>query len=94
MDDLDDEKEDEDDSELGGEFICPECGGTEPGLVEFIEPSGVTSNPWGKVYEIQTCSTCQFRIPAHLAERWEGISEEEARAEWRRDFRRDSRRWL
>ena len=38
-----------------------------------------------------TCAKCLFEIPIHLAERWGGISVEDAMKEWR-DLYRDQAR--
>ncbi len=66
-----------------GRFVCPECGSSQP------EP-----NTWGKGQQgangtrrRYTCAQCQFEIPVHLAERWGGISIEDARNEWRAVYR-------
>jgi transposase-like protein len=62
-----------------GHFVCPECGSSE------IEP-----NPSRKSQKSVngfrrrcTCAHCRSEIPVHLAERWGGISIEDARNEWR-----------
>jgi hypothetical protein len=70
-------------------FICPECGSGEAGIVAHISPDPrlIGTDPWAGVLETIQCGNCRRNIPAHLAERWNGLSLEEARKEWRKVYR-------
>ncbi len=61
-----------------GRFVCPERGSSQP------EPntSGKDQQPGNGTWRRYTCAHCRFEIPVHLAERWGGISIEDARNEW------------
>jgi hypothetical protein len=65
------------------QFLCPECGSQEP---EPTSPGEATKRGTG-MRRGYVCADCQFEIPAHLAERWGGISVEDARSEWRVVYR-------
>ena len=64
-------------------FICPECGSQE------CEPTSLKLTLAGGsgLRRNLVCAKCRFEIPAHLAERWGGISVEEASKEWREIYR-------
>ena len=63
------------------QFICPECGSREPASVR-------DASKWGAgMPRALICASCHFEIPAHLGERWGGISIEDARGEWREVYR-------
>ncbi len=64
-------------------FLCPECGCQQP---EPPRPGETYKQGTGMRREY-LCSCCHFEIPAHLAERWGGISVEDARREWREVYR-------
>lgn len=70
-----------------GEFICPECGSREAKGFTMIEPSPRSSGFWASVFSTITCAECGREIPAHLAERWNGLSVEDARGKWREVYR-------
>jgi DNA-directed RNA polymerase subunit RPC12/RpoP len=66
---------------LSRRFICPECGSRE-------------AAPVGKAFQKETgqrrqyrCLSCHLEIPAHLGERWGGLSLEDARYEWQQVYR-------
>jgi len=42
---------------------------------------------WSGVLERISCARCGFIIPAHLAQRWDDISVEQARREWSEIYR-------
>jgi len=46
--------------------------------------------PWSGILQRITCAQCHFVIPAHLAERWNGISVKQARQQWREVYRADA----
>jgi hypothetical protein len=66
-----------------GRFVCPECGSSQ------AEPitSSKDKQPGSGTARRYTCPECQLEIPVHLAERWGGISIEDARNEWRAVYR-------
>jgi hypothetical protein len=70
------------DSQYGNSFICPNCGGRVPGTITNISTVGPTDDPWSKILQTTDCVLCRQTIPAHLGERWNNISIEEARKEW------------
>ncbi|OGV67758.1 MAG: hypothetical protein A2283_12420 [Lentisphaerae bacterium RIFOXYA12_FULL_48_11] len=75
-----------------GPFICPECGGTTPGIVELVETDPSVRSVWTDILERIVCAQCGFVVPAQLGERWNGISVDEARREWREVYRDGRRR--
>lgn len=78
----------------GGPFICPEClcetadSTMLPSPDPSVRPEDRTA--WYFVLQTIECGGCSMSIPAHLAERWGGISLEQAREEWRTIFRPSS----
>ena len=85
----------EDDDNRIKEFICPECGSKESGEEIFVskEPSPIKSkNPWTKVLQQVECNDCKMIIPAHLAERWDNLTIEQAKDEWVKLYRKDSKK--
>jgi len=78
------------------DFLCPECGSAKAASYMEVDRIGPPDRtlPWSGVLWMATCAECGYCIPAHLAERWGGLSVEEARREWREIFREwpDARR--
>jgi rubredoxin len=70
-----------------GKFICPECGSKEADTMALISPIFVPGNPWSFVLQTITCVDCGSEVPAHLAERWNGMTKEQARSEWEDVYR-------
>ena len=71
-------------------FICPECGSTEFSRHVLLspDPSSLKDvNPWSGVMQVFQCAKCNRDIPAHLAELWDDISEEEAKNQWKKFYR-------
>jgi len=68
-------------------FLCPECGGNVPGVVMMVSPVLGQDNPVSHVLEWISCEECGSNIPAHIAERWENQSIDEARKEWREIYK-------
>lgn len=66
-----------------GKFLCPECGS------QLGKPAtrSKASKRGAGMRRAFICADCQFEIPAHLAERWGGVSVEDARHEWREVYR-------
>ena len=72
------------------EFICPECRSTESKYEQYVSrdpPVPKDKNPWSSVLQIITCKQCHREIPAHLGERWNNISIEDAQKEWKKEYR-------
>lgn len=78
----------------GHGFRCPECGGGQPAqrlsrsaADPLPGPEEMTAEPWRGVLMAVVCAGCGFHVPVHLAELWDGLTTEEARAEWREFYR-------
>ena len=69
------------------EFICPECGSHETGGKTHVSTVPDERDPWSGVLVRIRCASCRAVIPAHLAERWDNVSLEEARKQWREIYR-------
>ena len=74
------------------EFICPECGSHDSGMELMVSPDVNKLDSWSHVLQRIQCARCQSTIPAHLAERWNNLSVEEAQKEWRKDYRARGRK--
>ena len=62
------------------DFKCPNCECEEILEQKFLsieEPN--VSNPWSSVTQVIKCDGCKKTIPAHLGERWDGITLEQAK---------------
>ena len=74
-------------------FICPECGGVKVARTirrnapPLLFGSQVEADPWLGVLEIIVCDVCGYHVPAHLGERWDGLTETSVEDEWRRVYR-------
>ncbi len=69
-------------------FICPNCRSSDCSGLAFVDPPCTFSgSPWDSVFQLRFCGECGATIPAHLAERWEGMTVEEAEKEWERLYR-------
>ncbi len=68
-------------------FICPECGSSQFSSGCFVETIFDSNDPWSAVLQLYTCAGCGYAIPAHLGERWNGISSEKAMQEWKQTYR-------
>jgi predicted RNA-binding Zn-ribbon protein involved in translation (DUF1610 family) len=68
-------------------FVCPECGGTEAAVHLRVIPASTDTSPWGQVHAREVCTSCRRVVPTSLAERWNGMTLEEAREIWHRLFR-------
>ncbi len=68
-------------------FLCPECGGSNPGMAAMVSPNEDGNDPWCFVLSWIQCSDCNSVIPSHLAELWDGLSSEAAAEEWRSVYR-------
>ena len=74
-------------------FICPECGGEKVARTIHCSPppllfgSQIETDPWLGVLEVIVCDGCGYHVPAHLGERWDGLTETTAEEEWQRVYR-------
>jgi len=72
------------------DFLCPNCGSTESKDEQYVSvdpPAPKDKNPWSSVLQIITCKQCHREIPAHLGERWDNRSIEDAKKEWIEQFK-------
>ena len=75
-----------------GGFICPECDSRdvkEEVMISRPQPTG--KSPWEGILQQMECASCKMIIPAHLGERWDNMSIEEAQKEWKKIYRKTSR---
>lgn len=63
-------------------FICPNCGGNVGGGTMHVSWDYNPDDPWLGILQVIQCVLCRHTIPAHLAERWDDMSVEEARNRW------------
>ena len=69
------------------DFVCPACGARQPRPEpEHVRPLN-SEGPWGGLVPSLRCPACGRDVPQHLAERWNGLSIEEAAAEWRHVYK-------
>src|SRR5689334_9943459 len=59
-------------------FICPNCGGSGETTTLCVSTAYDPKKPETAVLQYITCAGCGANIPAHLGQRWDGMSEEEA----------------
>lgn len=77
----------------GRRFVCPECGSEHERQRILCSPPALTfvgeieTQPWLGVLEVIVCDGCGYHVPAHLGERWDGLTESTAEDEWRRTYR-------
>jgi len=72
-------------SENINDFICPNCSSKEILDQKFVSIDKPNSNdPWSSVTQIIRCAECKKDIPAHLGERWDNISIEQAKEEYKK----------
>jgi len=69
------------------DFICPECGSREANEFVCVETLPSETDPWSAILQRCKCAKCGNIIPAHLAERWDGLSQEQAVREWKQVYR-------
>lgn len=77
----------------GAQFICPECGSREAREILCVDYEKETDDPWTAVLQVLVCAQCRCGIPAHLAERWDGMTVEAAQKEWRDVYRATRPDW-
>jgi len=75
------------------EFICPECGSQKPGVASLVEREFIEGDAWSAILQEYQCPQCRSIIPAHLAERSDELTVEQAQREWREVYRDSQPEW-
>ena len=73
-------------------FICPNCGSSVSTETTYISRDYCPDDPWSSILQTIKCALCSHTIPAHLGERWDNISMEEARKEWLELYKESSQK--
>ena len=72
-------------SENINDFICPNCNSKDILDQKFVSiEKPKYEDPWSSVTQIIKCANCKKNIPAHLGERWNNISIEQAKEEYKK----------
>jgi len=76
------------------DYICPECGSKDGGLETLLdkEMNEKSKDPWDSVLQQIECSSCGSVIPLHLTERWDNLSIEDAKKEWKEKYKRNNQK--
>ncbi|MBN8542373.1 MAG: hypothetical protein J0L82_18425 [Deltaproteobacteria bacterium] len=61
---------------------CPECDSSEEGEELQISVEHDVKTPWSNILKAVRCSGCGHLIPAHIWERWNGLTFKQAKLEW------------
>ena len=69
-------------------FQCPECGSINIKSQLYVSTVPDPNDPWSSVLQQLECGGCNSYIPAHLGERWDNISYEDAKKEWIKKYKR------
>lgn len=69
-------------------FICPECNSTEYKSHLYVSTEPDPNNPWSSILQCYECAKCENYIPAHLAERWNNISYNKAKNDWKNIYKK------
>ena len=69
-------------------FQCPECGSIKIKSQLYVSTVPDPDDPWSSVLQQLECEGCNSYIPAHLGERWNNISYEDAKKEWIKIYKR------
>ena len=69
---------------MENKFICPECGSQDEPNELFIS--------WDSVLQQMECISCNMVIPAHLGERWNNITIEQAQKEWKAIYKKNNKK--
>jgi hypothetical protein len=78
---------------MAKKFLCPECGSAEAKGSEFVETVYKKGDVWSVVALRYLCGRCQSVVPAHLGERWDGLSIKEGRDVWQKVYRDSQPKW-
>ena len=78
-------------------FICPECGSQDEPDELFVSKEPILGasdkkNSWDSVLQQMECISCNMVIPAHLGERWNNISIEQAQQEWKAIYKKNNKK--
>ena len=78
-------------------FVCPECSSQDEPNELFISKEPVLGaspkkDPWDSVLQQMECISCNMVIPAHLGERWNNISIEQAQQEWKTIYKKNNKK--
>jgi len=74
--------------EYRGYFICPECGSKRtPDEEVHVSPIENDDDPATHVLQWIKCAQCGVFIPAHIAERWDDLSIDDAKKDWLEYYR-------
>ena len=75
-------------------YICPECGSKDGGeeLLLSKEMNEKSKDPWDSVLQQIECSSCGSVIPLHLTERWDNLSIEGAKKEWKEKYKKNNQK--
>jgi hypothetical protein len=71
-------------------FKCPECGSDKIRSELNVSTDPNSNDPWSKVLLQFECNGCHSYIPAHLGERWNNITYEEAKKEWLLKYKKNT----
>ena len=76
------------------DYICPQCGSKDCGLETLLdkEMNKKPKDPWDTVLQQIECTGCGSVIPLHLAERWDNLSIEDAKKEWKEKYKRNNQK--
>ena len=82
---------------MNNKFICPECGSQNDPDELFVSKEPILGasdkkNPWDSVLQQMECISCNMVIPAHLGERWNNISIEQAQQEWKTIYKKNNKK--
>jgi hypothetical protein len=75
------------------DFICPECGSHKTDVTILVDGGDDGCDPWNATMQVHLCAGCHTGIPAHLGERWNNRSIEQAQKEWREIYRDSQPGW-
>jgi len=74
--------------EMANAFLCPECGSEDiTDVLQSCVSTVVSDEPSSGVLQWDTCGQCHTRIPAHISERWDGLTIDQAKREWQEVYR-------
>ncbi len=69
-------------------FICRECNSTEYKSHLYVSTEPDPNDPWSSILQIYECAKCENYIPTHLAERWNNISYNKAKDDWKNIYKK------
>ena len=69
-------------------FICPNCSSTKYKSHLYVSTMPDPDDPWSNILQQLECAKCENFIPAHLGERWNNITIQDAKDEWISRFKK------